>query len=181
MSSKLRKPPKDPGRAARFRNEGSAILKADRAALALGTPYDLGGAIARALERAYREAFAAAQSLEPMAPPNDPSGVVDPALMGRKAREAFEWFGAFASRDGSAIPLDARLEPQLTERGTPGWRVVTHRSDSGYVIGGASVRPLVRFGLFEPDPDHEGRLRFTSRGRVTWARHFRPKTGGAEE
>jgi hypothetical protein len=63
-----RQPAADPIRKARFRETAREIVGKDRTDREYGFAVDTAGAIARAMERAYRQGFADAQSETP-APP----------------------------------------------------------------------------------------------------------------
>ena len=61
MKQPPQKPSVDPYRKARFREEARGIVFKDRDDRKYGRAVDTAGAIARALERAYRQGFADAQ------------------------------------------------------------------------------------------------------------------------
>ena len=63
--SGLRKPAKDPYRAASFREAARGIVHKDRNDRRSGFSVDTAGTIARALERAYAQGFADAQAPPP--------------------------------------------------------------------------------------------------------------------
>jgi putative DNA-invertase from lambdoid prophage Rac len=90
MSRRLRNPPADPHRKARFRDEARGIVAKDRYDRKYGHPVDTAGAIARALERAYKQGFADARG-DPAARPPEASdkGPLDWALIPPRPRNAF--------------------------------------------------------------------------------------------
>lgn len=57
MRGDIRKPESDPLRRARFREAAREIVAKDRYDRKRGLPVDTGGAIAHAMERAYRQGF----------------------------------------------------------------------------------------------------------------------------
>ena len=61
MSRRPRTPAADPHRKANFREEARGIVAKDRYDRKYGRAVDTAGAIARALERAYKQGFADAQ------------------------------------------------------------------------------------------------------------------------
>jgi hypothetical protein len=68
-------------------------------------------------------------------------------------------------------PRGGYLEPDITERGTIGWRLVVAGIAPDKAIGASSIQPLVRLGLLEGDPAEPHRLTVSARGRSTWE-HF---------
>ncbi len=173
MKQPPRKPSADPYRKARFREEARGIVFKDRDDRKYGRGVDTAGAIARALERAYRQGFADAQddpvpktSVQPR-----PDGPLDWALIPPRPRSAFWSCCLFTfGRRGDKLRA-GHLEPAATERGTRGWRLVLDDLDLKKVIGAKSITPLVRLGLLEPDSVSPGHLMVSARGRATWD-HF---------
>ena len=172
MSQPPRKPSIDPYRKARFREEARGIVFKDRDHRKYGPAVDTAGAIARALERAYREGFAAADGPAPKASVQlQPDGPLDWALIPPRPRSAFWSCCLFTfGRRGDKLRV-GHLEPAVTERGTRGWRLVLDNLDLRQVIGAKSIAPLVRLGLLEPDPAAPEHLIVSARGRATWD-HF---------
>ncbi len=173
MSQPPRKPSIDPYRKARFREEARGIVFRDRDDRKYGRAVDTAGAIARALERVYREGFAAAQddpapktSVQPR-----PDGPLDWTLIPPRPRAAFWSCCLFTfGRRGDQLRA-GHLEPALTERGTRGWHLVLDDLDLKKVIGAKSIAPLVRLHLLAPDPAAPEHLIVSARGRSTW-NHF---------
>lgn len=159
--------PADPHRKARFREIAREIVGADRHRRKYGMAVDTAGAIATALERAYREGLAAGRS------PDRPSTVKPDAaeplswiLIPPRPRTAF-WSMCLSRFGFDMVDTGGRLKPASTDRGTPGWRIRRGDRDDDSVIADRSVAPLLRLGLVEPDPEHAG-LRVSERGRLTW-------------
>ncbi len=169
MSHSPRKPSIDPYRKARFREEARGIVFKDRDHRKYGRAVDTAGAIARALERAYREGFAAADGPAPKAPVQPrPDGPLDWALIPPRPRSAFWSCCLFTfGRRGDKLRA-AHLEPAVTERGTRGWHLVVDNLDLKKVVGAESIALLVMLGLLEPDPAAQGHLMVSVRGRSTW-------------
>lgn len=156
--------PPDPRRKARFREIARGIVFKDRSDRKYGLTVDTAGAIAQALERAYRDGAA---TLAPV-PEQSDTGPVEWALIPPRPREGF-WSICLAilGGDGSRS-RDGHLAPALTERGTPGWAIVTEGRSLGRVIGERSIRPLIRLNLLDHAPDRPDHLILTERGRKTW-------------
>lgn len=163
-------PANDPVRGARFRETARDILSKDRRDRKSGLTVDTGGAIARALERAYRQGFAEAQ--ETREPKKAEVGeVVQWAMIPPRPRHAF-WaiclfiYGQQASANDNH---DGYLIPATTQKGTLGWQLVIPSRPSlrEKAIGAKSIRPLVRLGLLEPARNSE-QLVVTKRGADTW-------------
>ncbi|MGH7097941.1 MAG: hypothetical protein ACREE4_09830 [Stellaceae bacterium] len=147
-----RQPEADPIRKARFREAARAIVAKDRDDRKHGFAVDTAGAIARAMERAYRQGFADAQSETP-APPGsgaDAAEALEWALIPPRPRTAF-WDICLSALGRGDTPEDAaHLVPATTERGTPGWQQVQPDQPSpDKPIGEKTIRPLLRLGLLE--------------------------------
>ncbi len=136
MSQPPRKPSIDLYRNARFREEARGILFKDRDHRKCGRAVDTAGAIARALERAYREGFAAADgpAPKPSVQPR-PDGPLDWALIpprprsafwscclftfGRRGGQAASWTpraGRHRTRDPGLAPRRGRSRPEEGDR-----------------------------------------------------------------
>jgi hypothetical protein len=61
-------------------------------------------------------------------------------------------------------------EPDITERGTIGWRLFVEGFKPDKVIGASSIEPLIRLGLLEANPAFPQRVVVSTRGRATWER-----------
>lgn len=168
-----RQPEADPIRKARFREAARAIVAKDRDDRKHGFAVDTAGAIARAMERAYRQGFADAQSETP-APPGsgaDAAEALEWVLIPPRPRTAF-WDICLSALGRGDTPEDAaHLVPATTERGTPGWQQVQPDQPSpDKPIGEKTIRPLLRLGLLEIADGAPERLRISARGRATWRR-----------
>ncbi len=172
MSQPPRKPSIDPYRKARFREEARGIVFKDRDHRKYGRAVDTAGAIARALECAYREGFAAADGPAPKAPVQPrPDGPLDWALIPPRPRSALWSCCLFTFGRRRNKLRAAHLEPAVTERGTRGLHLVVDNLDLRQVVGAESIALLVMLGLLEPDPAAPGHLQVSARGRATWD-HF---------
>lgn len=78
--SGVRRPDADPIRKARFREAAREIVAKDRQDRKYGLPVDTAGAVARAMERAYRQGFEDAQGRQPL-----------PGTSSIQAGEAMDW------------------------------------------------------------------------------------------
>jgi len=158
-------------RSATFRDAGRDIVRKDRDERKAGRSVDTAGAIARALERAYRLGFDDAQHGTPvrMVPP--PGAPMAWDLIPRRPRSAFYGLCLRTLSLGSRPETSARLVPATTERrGTPGWRLVVGDTPEGHgsVHAERTIRILVRHGLLETAGDGSGHLVLSARGRATW-------------
>ena len=166
--SRTKTPPSNPYRKARFREEARDIVFKDRHDRKYGRAVDTGGAITRALERAYKQGFADAQGAPLPAPVTIPAdGPLDWALIPPRPRNAFWSCCLFMYGRKGDRELPGHLEPALTERGTVGWRLVVEGFHPDKVIGNSSIRPLIDFDLVEHVPGTEDRLTLSARGRAT--------------
>lgn len=160
--------PPDPRRKARFREIARGIVAKDRSDRKYGLTVDTGGAIAQALERAYRDGVRDGPAA-PVAVPEQPdAGPVEWALISPRPREGF-WRICLSILGGNGRQLrEGHLAPAITERGTPGWAIVTEGRSPDRVIGERSIRPPVRLNLLDRAPDRPEHLLLTERGRETW-------------
>lgn len=137
MIGRDRKPKADAVRSARFREIAREILWKDRDHRKYGRAVDTGGAIARALERAYREGFAAAFGTESesdaMTLAAAPPGVVEWGLIPPRPRTAFWSICLYVlGREGGRS--EGFLVPARTPRGTAGWQISWSRGLHDRVI-----------------------------------------------
>jgi hypothetical protein len=170
LSQRPRQPNADPLRKIRIREAARAIVAKDRYDRKYGRAVDTAGAIARAMERAYRQGFEAAQLERPVpsSKPPDAQDALDWVLIPPRPRSAFWTVCRFMlGRDGEQ-KRDGHLVPMITERGTQGWQLVM--SDGGFekAIGEKTIVPLVRLGLLENAGDGPKQLLISNRGRATW-------------
>lgn len=172
MTRRPQAPPADPYRKAHFREEARSIVAKDRYDRKYGHAVDTAGAIARALERAYKEGFADAQG-DPMqrAPEVSDEGPLEWALIPPRPRNAFWSCCLFVFGRHGDQHREGHLEPDITERGTIGWRLVVAGFAPDKVIGASSIKPLIRLGLLEADAAEPHRLTVSARGHSTWE-HF---------
>ncbi len=177
MSRRPRTPVADPHRKANFREEARGIVAKDRYDRKYGHAVDTAGAIARALERAYKQGFADAQGdhVRPTPELSD-GGPLEWVLIPPRPRNAFWSCCLFMFGRHGDQPRGGYLEPDITERGTIGWRLVVAGIEPDKAIGASSIQPLVRLGLLEGDPAEPHRLTVSARGRSTWE-HFLERGG----
>jgi hypothetical protein len=131
---------------------------------------DTAGAIARAMERAYRLGDEDAQ-VEPPArlhEPPDEDGALDCVMIPPRPRNAFWTLCLFALGRDEQQARSGHLVPTLTERFTPGWQLVLSDGQFEKTLGEKTILPLVRLGLLELAPDPPERLRISERGTATW-------------
>ena len=176
--SGLRKPAKDPYRAASFREAARGIVHKDRNDRRSGFSVDTAGAIARALERAYAQGFADAQAPPPVPVlPEAAAGIaaatepVEWVLIPPRPRDAFWTICLFTiGRDAAAAADEAgHLHLVATSSGKPGWQLVSrHGLEKPYSDG--TLQPLVRLGLLDAVQVPDRRLIVSALGRATWWR-----------
>lgn len=173
MSKRLLRSDKDLRRTAEHREIARAIVSKDRSHRKLGLTVDTAGAIARAIDRAYRQGLADGQmgtpaQEKPEAPALDEA--IEWVLLPPRPRAAFWNICLFVLGSGDGHGHPGYLVKAPTERGTPGWRLVMpdwEKDDK--VIGAASIAPLVSRGLLVADTDQPDRLIVSDLGRSTWA------------
>jgi hypothetical protein len=141
MTGPFRRPAPDPVRKARFRELARDIAAKDRHNRRYGLAVDTAGAIARALERAYREGFEEAQTERRAARPStaDSEGALEWALIPPRPRAAFWSICLFILGRGDQPVGNGYLVPAVTERGTAGWRLITSDDRDIKVIGGNTM------------------------------------------
>lgn len=167
----VRRPDADPIRKARFREAAREIVAKDRHDRKYGFPVDTAGAVARAMERAYREGFADAQGEPhmPLAGDVQTVGTLDWALIPPRPRTAFWTICRFILGKGERTGGDGHLVPASTERGTAGWRLILPRGNfEKKPFGERTIVPLIRLGLLELADQGPERLLVSARGRATW-------------
>lgn len=170
MNQRRRQPPADPYRKARFREEARGIVAKDRYDRKYGRVVDTAGAIARALERAYKQGFGDAKHGFVTGPlPSMPDdGPLEWELIPPRPRAAFWSCCLFIFGKRGEQPRLGQLEPDITERGTAGWRLVVAGFKPEKSMGGNTIRPLIRLGLLVPAHAAPHRLVVSDRGRATW-------------
>jgi len=167
----VRRPDADPIRKARFREAAREIVAKDRHDRKHGFPVDTAGAVARAMERAYRQGFEDAQGEQPMPAAGDvqPGEAIDWALIPPRPRTAFWTICLFILGKGKRTDGAGHLLPATTERGTAGWRLIVPSGNfERKPLGEKTIVPLVRLGLLELADNGPERLVVSARGRATW-------------
>ena len=137
----------DPRRKARFREIARGIVAKDRYNRKYGIAVDTAGAIAQALERAYRDGVRDDPAAAVQAPEQDDAGPLEWALIPPRPRDAFWSICLYTLGRDTDLPRDGHLAPAITERGTPGWTLVAGGYTPDRVISDRSIGPLVRLGL----------------------------------
>jgi hypothetical protein len=167
----VRRPDADPIRKARFREAAREIVAKDRHDRKHGFPVDTAGAVARAMERAYRQGFEDAQGEQPMPAVGDvqPGEAIDWALIPPRPRTAFWTICLFILGKGERTDGAGHLLPATTERGTAGWRLIVPSGNfERKPLGEKTIVPLVRLGLLELADNGPEHLVVSARGRATW-------------
>lgn len=165
------RPEADPIRKVRFREAARAIVAKDRRDRKYGFAVDTAGAIARAMERAYREGFAAAWGEGPVSPAGQvaPQDTTDWALIPPRPRAAFWRICRFVLGKDERTGGQGYLVPATTERGTAGWRlIVPRRNYENKPIGDRTIGPLVRLRLLELADEGPEKLLVSAHGQATW-------------
>lgn len=178
VSNKIRLPSPDPLRKIRFREAARAIVFKDRRDRKNGLSVDTAGAIARALEQSYRQGFVEAQSddCELHDGADSPDGPVEWAAIPPRPRNAF-WSICIRTLRWGQQRGSGHLIPTVTERGTPGWRLILpDREEEKEAIGEKTIIPLVRLGLLEVADTDATQLIISERGLATW-QLFRERGG----
>ena len=159
----------DPRRKARFREIARGIVAKDRYNRKYGIAVDTAGAIAQALERAYRDGVRDDPAAAVQAPEQDDAGPLEWALIPPRPRDAFWSICLYTLGRDTDLPRDGHLAPAITERGTPGWTLVAGGYTPDRVISDRSIGPLVRLGLIALAVDLPVRMIVTAQGKETWA------------
>ena len=160
--------PPSPRRKARFREIARTIIAKDRSDRKNGFTVDTAGAVAQALERAYRDGVRDGPAALATMPEQSDTGPVEWALIPPRPRDAF-WSICLSIMGGDGRQSrDCHLVPAVTERGTPGWAIVTAGRGPDQVIGDRTIGPLIRLYLLEQSADLPSRLSLTERGQATW-------------
>lgn len=171
MSRRPRQPDADLRRKVQFREAAREIVARDRNDRKYGLAVDTAGAIARAMERAYRQGYEDAQSDPPtglISEPVDEEGALDWVMIPPRPRTAFWTVCLFALGREKREERSGHLIPVPTERSTPGWQLVLSDGRFEKTFGEKTVLPLVRLGLLELAPDPPERLLISGRGQATW-------------
>ena len=176
-----RKPAKDPHRTAAFREAARDIVHKDRYDRRASMSVDTAGAIARALERAYVQGFVDAQA-PATATVENPSVADGDSIAGSgkpvewilippRPRDAFWTICLVALGRETPIPEKAsgHLVAAQMPSGRPGWQLVL-RDGLEKPFGHATILPLLRLGLLDPQYEPDRRLVISELGRATWQR-----------
>lgn len=176
MQPQLRKPPADPYRKASFREEARDIVYKDRSLRKYGESVDTAGAIARALERAYKQGFVDAQTggSAKESPEIPADGTMEWKLIPPRPRSAF-WSCCLHMVGREGTKLQGYLARCITDRRTPGWRLIANGIVHGD-WGDRTIQPLVRLSLLKPAESHPGCLLLSEQGFRTW-REFNERGG----
>lgn len=159
----------DPYRKARFREIARGIVAKDRYNRKYDIAVDTAGAIASALERAYRDGVQDGQT-EPAPRAKQPnSGPIEWVLIPPRPRDAFWSICLFTLSRGDRPAKDGQLVPAVTERGTAGWKLIVHGQSYEKSIGDRTIVPLIRLGLLEAAPDNAKHRVVSKRGEETWS------------
>lgn len=172
MTERPRQPNPDPYRKVRFRELAREIVGKDRQDRRAGYAVDTAGSIARALERAYRDGFEAAQiqSAQPAPSAQSDSGPVEWVFIPPRPRTAFWSICLFCLGRSDLPEAPGRLVPAITDRGTPGWLLTAANDSDIRVIGEKTIIPLLRLGLLTLTDDGAPSLIVSDRGKATWER-----------
>jgi hypothetical protein len=131
---------------------------------------DIAGAIARAMERAYRQGYEDTHSEPParLSESPDEDGALDRLMIPPRPRNAFWTLCLFTLGRDEQQARSGHLVPTLAERFTPGWQLVLSDGRFEKTLGEKTILPLVRLGLLELAPDRPERLLISERGSATW-------------
>ena len=179
--TKRRRSPADHQRKTLFRETARSILRTDRVKRGFGEAVDTAGAIARAMEQAYRLGLedslaepGAAERARPPATTLVQDGTCDAMTWGLippRTRNTF-WSICLAAlgREGRTT-TSSHLIPVVTPRGTAGWQlVVPDRQTYEKSVGEGTIVTLVRLGLLQPAATGNARVVLTDFGINTWNR-----------
>src|SRR4051812_12768297 len=166
MTKRPRQPSADAYRKVRFREMAREIVAKDRHDRRYGQTVDTAGAIARALERVYRQGFEDAQADHPTAKLKvvPDAGPFEWAMIPPRPRTAFWSICLFCLGRGDRPDDGGYRGPEITERGTPGWRLVAFSDRDIKIIGENTLKPLLRLGLLALTEDTPRRLIVSDRG-----------------
>ena len=176
MSVRPERIPPYPRRKARFREIARGIVAKDRYNRKYGLAVDTAGAIAQALERAWREGVSDGPASQVKASEQSDIEPIEWALIPPRPRNAFWSICLFTQARGDEPAWGGHLAACITERGTAGWELVVPGRAIEKAIADKTIAPLVRLGLVEPVRDDPARLVVSSRGQETWEA-FRQRGG----
>lgn len=161
----------DPRRKARFREIARGIVAKDRYNRKYGLAVDTAGAIAQALERAWRDGVSGVGD-----DPANPISAVEQAgtgamewmLIPPRPRTAFWSICLFTLGRGDEPAWGGHLALTVTGRGTAGWELVVPGRAIDKAIGDKTIAPLLRLALLEPMSDDPECLVVSKLGKKTW-------------
>ncbi len=159
----------DPYRKARFREIARGIVAKDRYNRKYGIAVDTAGAIAGALERAYRDGVQGGQNAPAPRLEHPNSGPIEWVLIPPRPRDAFWSICLFTLSRGDRPASAGQLVPCVTERGTAGWKLIVHGQSYEKAMGDRTINPLIRLGLLEVAPDDPEHRVVSKRGEETWS------------
>ena len=176
--TKRSRPPANEDRKRQFRETARDILHMSKVKRQMGEAVDAAGAVARAMEQAYRLGFEDALKEPAAAAVNDlvteggapRSDAMEWTLIPPRTRSTF-WGICLASlgREGRT-DTPSYLEPTPTARGTLGWQIVVpDRRTYEKTVGDGTIVTLLRLGLLQKAVD-ESRVTLTEYGIKTWNR-----------
>ena len=176
--TKRGRPPGNADRKRQFRETARDILHMAKVKRQFGEAVDTAGAVARAMEQAYRLGFEDALKGPAASEVNDvvtqvsapSSDAMNWTLIPPRTRSTF-WSICLAAlgREGRT-ETPSYLEPTPTPRGTLAWQlVIPDRRTYEKTVGDGTVVTLVRLGLLE-EADDEARMILTDYGIRTWNR-----------
>jgi hypothetical protein len=181
--TKPRQPRFDARRKIQFRETARHIVRMDRVKRQFGEAVDTAGAVARAMEQAYRLGFEEAVG---GATDGEAGSATEKGLLPADAetKDAMTWtlipprtrntfwsicLAALGRKGCTETP--AYLEQETTRRGTLAWRLVVPDGQIyERVVGDGTIVTLIRLGLLDLATDDESRVALTPYGIKTWNR-----------
>ena len=176
--TKLRGPKSDGRRKIQFRETARHIVRMDRVKRQFGEAVDTAGAVARAMEQAYRLGFEQALT------GTDGVDVPEPAMRESEPQDAMEW-GKIPPRTRSTFwsiclaalgrkgltETSAYLEQETTRRGRVAWRLIVPDGQIyDRVVGDGTIVTMIRLGLLDLATEDESQVALTAFGIRTWNR-----------
>lgn len=158
-------------RIARFRETARAIVKDDRFKRKHGLSVDTGGAITRALEKAFQQGLNATQENLMKTASTGPSNVtsIPWITIPPRPRDAF-WriCLSFLGTDMDTNKEEYFLEPAMTNKGAYGWTTADWNKGGNDVISDRSIQPLLRLELLKYKDESQNCVQLTQLGQSTW-------------
>ena len=162
-----------------FRETARNIVRTDRVKRRDREAVDTAGAIARAMQLAYRlgveDALAepAARQRQPVGPDaeGDEGEAMTWGLIPPRTRNTFWSICLAALGRTGRMETPSHLVPVPTRRGTVAWQlIVPDRQTYEKTIGNGTIITLVRLKLLQHAPAGEPRVTLTAYGIMTWNR-----------